>query len=83
MPMSVMSDLTPRGLNVRIVRIWPGETNCWDLNGVGSSRGVRLLHMDDRERLERWTCQLCRKVYVVPDLARMCEEKHLEEEYNG
>jgi hypothetical protein len=37
MPMSVMSDLTPRGLNVRFVRIWPGETNCWDLNGVGSS----------------------------------------------
>jgi hypothetical protein len=37
--------------------------------------------MDDRERRERWTCQLCRKVYVVPDLARMCEEKHLEDEY--
>jgi len=37
--------------------------------------------MDDKERLERWTCQLCRKIYVVPDLARMCEEKHLEDEY--
>ena len=35
--------------------------------------------MDDKERRERWICQICRKVYVVPDLARDCEERHLEE----
>jgi len=37
--------------------------------------------MDDKERIERWICQICRKRYVVTGLARDCEEKHLEEEY--
>jgi hypothetical protein len=32
-----MSVLPPYGLNVRFVQFWPGETNCWDKNGVGSS----------------------------------------------
>jgi hypothetical protein len=48
---------------------------------LGSSHSSTLRGMDERERLERWICQICRKRYVVPDLARGCEEKHLEEEY--
>jgi len=39
-------------------------------------------NVDDKERLKRWTCDLCSKRYVVPDLARMCEEKHLQSEYD-
>jgi hypothetical protein len=37
--------------------------------------------VDDAERIKRYTCALCDKRYVVPDLARMCEEKHLESDY--
>jgi hypothetical protein len=33
--------------------------------------------MSDAERIARWTCAICDKVYVVPDLARGCEEKHM------
>jgi len=32
--------------------------------------------VDDKERLKRWTCAVCGQRFVVPDLARMCEEKH-------
>ena len=28
---------------------------------------------------ERWTCQECGTVYVVPTLARDCEKKHVRE----
>lgn len=34
--------------------------------------------MESKEFLARYTCALCNKRYVVPDLARMCEKKHLE-----
>jgi len=47
---------------------------------MGSSNGA-YLNMNDAERIERWTCALCRKRFVVPDLARQCEQKHLELEY--
>jgi len=33
--------------------------------------------MDDAARIARYTCEICSKRYVVPDLARMCEEKHI------
>jgi hypothetical protein len=36
----------------------------------------------DEERIKPWLCALCKKRYVVPDLARMCEQKHLEKEYS-
>lgn len=34
--------------------------------------------MNDVDRVKRWTCALCGKLYVVPELARVCEEKHLD-----
>jgi transposase-like protein len=37
--------------------------------------------MNDAERIKRYTCALCGKRWVVPDLARLCEEKHLQSEY--
>jgi hypothetical protein len=36
----------------------------------------------EEERIKPWLCDLCKKRYVVPDLARMCEQKHLEKEYS-
>ena len=36
--------------------------------------------MDDKERIKRWTCEFCGKIYVVTGLARDCEMKHLEED---
>jgi len=33
--------------------------------------------MNDAERRRRYTCAFCEKVFVVPELARSCEEKHL------
>jgi len=32
--------------------------------------------VDDKDRLKQWTCSVCGKRWVVPDLARMCEKKH-------
>jgi len=32
--------------------------------------------MTDDERIALYTCALCGKRFVVPDLARGCEEKH-------
>jgi len=37
--------------------------------------------VEDAVRIQLWTCDICKKRWVVPDLARMCEDKHLEEEY--
>jgi transposase-like protein len=36
--------------------------------------------MDDAQRLARYTCEFCKKRFVVPDLARLCEDKHMMEE---
>ena len=36
--------------------------------------------MDDAERIKRYTCALCGKRFVVPDLARGCEDKHFDSE---
>jgi hypothetical protein len=36
--------------------------------------------MESAEFLARYTCELCGKRYVVPDLARGCENKHIEED---
>jgi len=30
----------------------------------------------------RWECAICGKTFVVPSLARSCEEKHLESEHD-
>jgi hypothetical protein len=49
---------------------------------VGSSYGA-YLRMDDAERIKRWICALCGKRYVVTSLARDCEEKHLQSEYES
>ena len=34
----------------------------------------------ERERLKRWQCFYCQKMFVVPDLARQCEAKHEEKD---
>jgi hypothetical protein len=34
--------------------------------------------MTDADRIRRYTCALCDRRFVVPDLARSCEEKHLD-----
>jgi len=31
---------------------------------------------------DRFACELCNKVYVVASLARWCEQKHLESDYD-
>lgn len=36
--------------------------------------------MDDAKKIARYTCEFCKKRFVVPDLARGCEEKHMMEE---
>lgn len=32
--------------------------------------------MDNAQRIALYTCQICNKRFVVPDLARGCEDKH-------
>ena len=33
--------------------------------------------MSDAQRMQQWTCAICNNIYVVPSLARDCEDKHL------
>jgi transposase-like protein len=41
------------------------------------------MSVESKEFLARYTCAICNKRFVVPDLARGCEEKHLQKEYNN
>jgi hypothetical protein len=34
------------------------------------------MNKNDKEYYDQWKCKTCGKMYVVPDLARQCEQKH-------
>ena len=52
----------------------------YDHSFIGAKIGGELYNhiMDDKERLKRYTCEFCGKIYVVPQLARDCEIKCLD-----